>query len=77
MTPNDKGGLIAQLVEIVGRRHVLTAARDSRQFAQGYRYGNRPVLAIVRPATPLEQFHAFRLCVAAGVIMIAQPRIPV
>lgn len=64
--------LIGRLRIIVGKRHVLTGEAHTRPFATGYRYGSGPVLAVVRPATPLEQFRAFEACIAAGVIVIAQ-----
>ena len=64
--------LLATLRRIVGRRHVLTGDGSTRPFATGYRYGSGPVLAVVRPATPLEQFRAFEACIAADVIVIVQ-----
>ncbi|NOW45825.1 D-lactate dehydrogenase [Novosphingobium sp. SG751A] len=64
--------LLDQLAAIVGNRHVLTQDSATRPYATGYRYGTGPVLAVVRPATPLEQFRVFAACVAADVIVIAQ-----
>ena len=64
--------LLNQLATIVGKRHVLTQDSATRPYATGYRYGTGPVLAVVRPATPLEQFRVFAACVAADVIVIAQ-----
>ncbi|MBB3359593.1 MULTISPECIES: D-lactate dehydrogenase [unclassified Novosphingobium] len=64
--------LLDRLRAIVGARHVLTGCDATRAFATGYRYGNGDVLAVVRPGTPLEQYHAFCACIAADVIVIAQ-----
>ncbi|MET3473104.1 D-lactate dehydrogenase [Novosphingobium sp. 1529] len=64
--------LLDRLRAIVGARHVLTGSDATRAFATGYRYGTGDVLAVVRPGTPLEQYHAFCACVAADVIVIAQ-----
>lgn len=64
--------LLATLRRIVGRRQVLTGDGSTRPFATGYRYGSGPVLAVVRPASPLEQFRAFEACIAADVIVIVQ-----
>lgn len=64
--------LLAALCGIVGPRHVLTGEGRTRGYATGYRYGGGPVLAVVRPASPLEQYRAFVACMQAGVIVIAQ-----
>lgn len=64
--------LLDQLRTIVGARHVMTEADVTRGYATGYRYGGGPVLAVVRPGTPLEQYRAFCACMAADVIVIAQ-----
>ncbi|HHY50507.1 MAG TPA: D-lactate dehydrogenase [Alphaproteobacteria bacterium] len=64
--------LLAQLRGIVGPPHVLTDARRTRRFRKGYRYGEGEVLAVVRPGTLLEQWRAFKACVAAGRIVIMQ-----
>lgn len=64
--------LLAQLRHIVGARHVLTADRDTRGFRRGYRYGEGPVLAVVRPGTLLEQWRVFKAVIAAGRIVIMQ-----
>lgn len=68
----DSEVLLAKLRAIVGKKHVLVGTPRTRRFATGYRYGSGPVLAVVRPATPLEQFEAFAACIKAGVIVIAQ-----
>ena len=71
--PFDPGHtLLTSLRRIVGRRHVLTGDGRTRPFATGYRCGSGPVLAVVRPATPLEQFRVFEACIAADVIVIVQ-----
>lgn len=66
------GRLIGDLRKIVGRRHVLTRPARTKRFATGFRFGSGPVLAVVRPGTPREQYDAFRRCIAAGVIVIVQ-----
>lgn len=71
--PRDRHAeLLNRLRGIVGRRHLLTGEAHTRRFATGYRFGGGPVLAVIRPATPLEQFEAFAACVEADVIVIAQ-----
>ncbi|MGN6270247.1 MAG: hypothetical protein ACTHM0_10185 [Sphingomonas sp.] len=41
--------LIARLRAIVGRRHVLTRSAATRRFRTGYRVGDGPAPAVVRP----------------------------
>ena len=41
----DRDTLLADLGQIVGRRRVLTAARDTRRFTRGFRYGSGKVAA--------------------------------
>jgi D-lactate dehydrogenase len=65
-------GLLGELRSIVGRRYVLSRPSQTKRFATGFRYGSGPVLAVVRPGTPREQYDAFRRCIAAGVIVIVQ-----
>ncbi|MCA8879449.1 MAG: D-lactate dehydrogenase [Rhodobacteraceae bacterium] len=64
--------LISELVRMVGSRHVLTAARDTRRFTKGFRYGGGPVAAVVRPGSLIEQWRVLQTCVAAGRIVIFQ-----
>ncbi|MEO1986694.1 MAG: D-lactate dehydrogenase [Martelella sp.] len=64
--------LVEAFREIVGRRHVLTGARATRRYRKGYRYGDGPVLAVVRPGRPVEQWRVLQRCADAGVIVISQ-----
>jgi D-lactate dehydrogenase len=68
----DRDTLLADLGRIVGRRHVLTAARDTRRFTRGFRYGSGPVAAVVRPGTLIEQWRVLNAVIAAGRIAIFQ-----
>ena len=71
-TNGSKGMLVAALAAIVGRRHVLTRPGDTRRFRQGYRSGEGPVTAVVRPGTLIEQWRVAQACVAADVAVIMQ-----
>lgn len=51
---------------------MLTAARTTRAFRTGYRFGGGPALAVVRPGDLVEQWRVFQACVEAGVIVIVQ-----
>ncbi|QQA41438.1 D-lactate dehydrogenase [Pelagovum pacificum] len=64
--------LISEFRGIVGRRHVHVGARATRRFRRGYRQGDGPVLAVVRPGTPLEQWRVLQCCADAGVVVICQ-----
>src|SRR5690606_13451907 len=57
---------------IVGRSHVLTGERRTRQYRRGYRYGDGRVLAVIRPGTLVEQWLVFKTAVEAGCIVIVQ-----
>lgn len=69
---NDPAPLLAQLRGIVGRAHVLSGDKPTRRFRKGYRFGDGPVLAVVRPGTLLEQWRVPQAIVAAQAIVILQ-----
>nr|WP_256215397.1 D-lactate dehydrogenase [Sphingobium sp. AP50] len=70
--PAADRSLVSEMRDVVGRRHVLTGTAATQRFSKGYRFGEGPVLAVVRPGTLLEQWRILQLCVAANVIIIAQ-----
>lgn len=64
--------LLSQLRQIVGERDVLTDPKHTQAYREGYRFGKGAALAVVRPATLLQQWQALQACVAANVIVIFQ-----
>ncbi|NII72001.1 D-lactate dehydrogenase [Dyella sp. SG562] len=64
--------LLAACRGIVGARHVLTGDAKTRRYRQGYRFGNGKVLAVIRPGSLVEQWHALAACIAAGAVVITQ-----
>lgn len=64
--------LLKQLRDAVGRDHVLTDGQSTRRFRKGHRTGEGKVLAVVRPATLLEQWRVLEAAVAADRIVIMQ-----
>ncbi len=68
----NTGALLSQLRSVIGWRHVLTGKSRTRAFTLGYRVGDGPVLAVVRPGSLLEQWRVLRACMEAGVIVIPQ-----
>ncbi len=64
--------LIKRLQAICGRRRVLTSSRSTRRFRRGFRSGKGDALAVVQPATLLEQWQVLQACVAADKIVIMQ-----
>lgn len=64
--------LIDELRAIVGSGDVLTDAVDTQRYRTGIRFGTGPALAVVRPATLLEQWKVLRACVSAEKIVIMQ-----
>ncbi|MEN3978831.1 D-lactate dehydrogenase [Acinetobacter sp. CWB-B33] len=63
---------IQNLINIVGKQHVLTDANDTRLYRQGRRYGSGHVLAVVVPGTLLEQWQVLKTAVDADCIVIMQ-----
>lgn len=64
--------LLDAIRDIVGDRHLLTRAAETRWFRQGYRYGGGPILAVVQPRTLLEMWRVAQACHRSGVIIICQ-----
>jgi D-lactate dehydrogenase len=64
--------LIPALTDIVGGKHVLTGDAATRRYRTGFRFGEGRALAVVRPATVLEQWRVLRACISANVIVITQ-----
>lgn len=71
-TRTDTAMLLAQLRRIVGNAHVISGDKPTRRFRKGYRFGDGPVLAVVRPGTLLEQWRVLQAIVAAQAIVILQ-----
>jgi D-lactate dehydrogenase len=69
MTDDD---LLKRLRAVVGARHVLTGAKQTERFRKGFRSGEGDALAVVQPATVLEQWQVLQACVAADKIVIMQ-----
>ncbi len=69
--PSDEA-LLAQLREAVGAAHVLTGTRATRRYRKGYRFGDGPVLAVVRPGTLLALWRVLEATVQAGRIVLMQ-----
>lgn len=64
--------LLPTLRELVGDAHVLTDAVATRRYRRSFRFGERGVLAVVRPGTLVEQWKVLKACVASNVVVIAQ-----
>lgn len=68
----DGRALVARLRTIVGSGHVLTSPSSTQRFRTGIRFGSRPVLAVARPGSLIEQWRVLKACVAANIIVIVQ-----
>jgi D-lactate dehydrogenase (quinone) len=64
--------LISDLKKIVGARHVLTTPSATRRFRKGFRFGDGPALAVVRPKSLVEMWRSLRACSEAGKIVLMQ-----
>jgi D-lactate dehydrogenase len=71
-TAEDTTRLIGALRAIAGRPHVLTGEAETRRFRSGYRTGEGPVIAVVRPGSLVEQWRILQACAAADVSIILQ-----
>jgi D-lactate dehydrogenase (quinone) len=69
---SDNPRFIEQLKSIVAPRHVLTKPGSTLRYRVGFRFGDGPVLAVVRPGNLVEQWRVLKLCVAANKIIIMQ-----
>lgn len=70
--PITASQLLNQLKKIVGPSYVLTDDQQTRQYRQGRRFGEGHVLAVVCPATLLEQWYVLQAAIAADCIVIMQ-----
>lgn len=64
--------LIKTFQSIVGRRNVLTGSQKTERFRKGFRSGEGEVLAVVQPATLIQQWRVLQACVDANKIVIMQ-----
>jgi D-lactate dehydrogenase (quinone) len=68
----DNATLLSSLRRVVGARYVLTTPASTQRFRKGFRFGDGPALAVVRPGSLVEQWRVLNLCAAAGKIVIMQ-----
>jgi len=64
--------LVAELLRIVGRSHLLTDPQQTARYRKGFRSGQGDALAVVFPGTLLEQWRVLQACVAADTIVLMQ-----
>ena len=63
---------IQKLIDVVGKKNVMTGEKDTRLYRQGRRYGAGNVLAVVIPGTLVEQWKVLKIAVDDGCIVIMQ-----
>ncbi len=68
----ENSQLIDELKSIVGPHHVLTKPESTLRYRVGFRFGNGPALAVVRPGNLVEQWRVLKACVASNKIIIMQ-----
>ncbi|MCL2900362.1 D-lactate dehydrogenase [Brenneria tiliae] len=68
----DSQGLIRTLTDIVGKSHILTDQHKTERYRKGFRSGQGEALAVVFPATLLEQWKVFKAAIEAGRIVLMQ-----
>ncbi len=70
--PPGSQKLVAELLRIVGRAHLLTDPQQTARYRTGFRSGQGDALAVVFPGTLLEQWRILQACVAADAIVLMQ-----
>lgn len=70
--PAERRQFIDRLGEIVGKRHVITSEVGTRRYRKGFRFGDGPVVAVVRPGSLVEQWRILNACVDSDRIVITQ-----
>ncbi|CAM3252425.1 D-lactate dehydrogenase [Moritella viscosa] len=68
----ENHALINEFKSLVGEKNVLTHAKETEYYRSGFRSGRGESLAIVFPATLLEQWYVIKACVEANCIIIMQ-----
>lgn len=63
---------LAELRAIVGASQVLTEAAATRRYRKGFRCGEGPALAVVRPGSLVEMWRVLNACAQADKIIILQ-----
>ena len=69
---SDKTHFVEQLKAIVGPHHVLIKPDSTLRYRRGFRFGNGPTLAVVRPGNLVEQWSVLKACAASNKIIIVQ-----
>ena len=62
--------LLSDLKHIVGNGHVLTSPSSTSRFRKGFRFGDGPALAVVRPGSLVEHWRVLNACISAGKIVL-------
>lgn len=71
-TTSSHFDIIHQLQTIVGHRHVFSEPQDTQRFCSGFRFGTGQALAVVQPASLIEQWQVLKYCINQHLIVIAQ-----
>lgn len=71
-SPIDSQTLIRTLTGIVGKSHILTEKNKTERYRKGFRSGQGDALAVVSPASLIEQWKVFKASIEAGRIVLMQ-----
>ncbi|WP_308921393.1 D-lactate dehydrogenase [Janthinobacterium sp. J1-1] len=72
MSGAGNASLIAALQAIVGPGDVIDRADRMRPYCSGFRFGSGEAIAVVRPASLVQQWQVVQACVTANKIVIMQ-----
>ena len=72
LTEQRRSALLNEFRQLLGSAYVLTSEQSTQRFRKGHRTGEGQVLAVLQPATLLEQWQVLKAAVAADCIVIMQ-----
>ncbi|MBG83365.1 MAG: D-lactate dehydrogenase [Phycisphaerae bacterium] len=64
--------LVSELRSVVGDRYLITDADKKVPYCTGWRFGSGSAIAVLKPGTLTELWHALVLCVEYDVIVVMQ-----
>ncbi|KAA8999982.1 D-lactate dehydrogenase [Affinibrenneria salicis] len=71
-SPVNAQTLLQTLTHIVGKSHILTDKQKTERYRKGFRSGQGDALAVVFPASLIEQWRVFKACIEADRIVLMQ-----
>ena len=64
--------IIYALTNVIGKHNVITDKWAQQTHTKGWRYGQGPALAVVKPGSLIEMWQLLKICISKDVILIMQ-----